>query len=532
MTKLSKGTREGLKKTLSILTAVTTVLSLSGVLLVPVAGAVTPGDYGLKEGDVVSAAGSDDPDVYIVNEHGYKRLFLNPAIFNFYGHLGGFAAVRNVSSATRDAFMTSGLFRNCEVDDQKVYGVEVTAEDAGTFHWINMSGSAAVAEDANFFKKVFCINNNEYNWYPKSSSDYTALSQVPVYSRAPGETPSTPGSVSVSVAPGNPAASTVTLNAQGVEMLRARFSGSGTVNELTLKRLGAGAVGDIANVYLYDGATRLTSGKSLSAATGEVTFANLSLSVSGGRDLSVVAEFSATAGNVNYLSLTGVKLASGTVSGLPVNGNNISISGAASGRIDVTKVGSIANPTVGQKGAQLTEFKLTTVTEGAWVRRLTMLQGGTVKPSDIANAKLKTGSNEWSGTVTSNAYVVFDLGTPGFFIAKGEEAVFKVYGDLSGKKDEDVNLYFENVSDILAVGDQYGFGVATPSGTTNQGINVLDAASEAHDVTLQGGVLTIAFNGPTASNIGTNTSDTVLLRYSMTAATNIEVRRPKLELCS
>jgi len=531
MTKLSKGTRESLKKTLSILTAITTVLSLSGVLLVPVAGAVSPGDYGLKEGDVVSAAGSDDPDVYIVNEHGYKRLFLNPAIFNFYGHLGGFAAVKNVSSVTRDAFVTSGLFRNCEVDDQKVYGVEVTAEDAGTFHWINMSGSAAVAEDANFFKKVFCINNNEYNWYPKSSSDYTALSQVPVYSRAPGETPSTPGSVSVSVAPGNPAASTVTLNAQGVEMLRVRFSGSGSVSEMTLKRSGAGAVGDIANVYIYDGATRLTSGKSLSAATGEVTFANLKIDVSGSKDLSVVAELAGTAGNVNYFSLNSVKLASGTVSGLPVSGNNITISGASSGRIDITKVGSIANPNVGAKGAQVSEFKVTTVTEGASVKRLTLLQGGTVKPSDITNVKLKTGTNEWSGSVTSTGYVVFDLGA-GFLIGKGEEAVFKVYADLSGKKDEDVDLYFENVSDVLAIGDQYGFGVATPSGTANQGIAEFNALADVHDVTLQGGVLTIAFNGPSAANIGTNTSDTVLLRYSMTAATNIEVRRTKLVLCS
>src|SRR3989344_7228227 len=240
---MSKATTYGgigeLKNVSTIVAIATAMLLVAGFVYffgVNNASAVAPSDYGLKEGDVVSAAGSDDPDVYIVNEHGYKRLFLNPAIFNFYGHLGGFAAVKNVSSVTRDAFVTSGLFRNCEVDDQKVYGVEVTAEDAGTFHWINMSGSAAVAEDANFFKKVFCINNNEYNWYPKSSSDYTALSQVPVYSRAPGETPSTPGSVSVSVAPGNPAATTITTNAQGVEMLRVRFSGSGTVNEVTLKR--------------------------------------------------------------------------------------------------------------------------------------------------------------------------------------------------------------------------------------------------------------------------------------------------------
>src|SRR4030042_4196617 len=44
---------------------------------------------GLHEGDLISAAGSDDPDIYIINEQSFKRLFLNPVIFGFYGHLGG-----------------------------------------------------------------------------------------------------------------------------------------------------------------------------------------------------------------------------------------------------------------------------------------------------------------------------------------------------------------------------------------------------------------------------------------------------------
>lgn len=543
MNRLSKQGREKLAKVFSTLTAVTTVMSLSGVAyLAPVAMAVAPADYGLKEGDVVSAAGSDDPDVYIVNELGYKRLFLNPAIFNFYGHLGGFAAVKNVSAATRDAFGTSGLFRNCETNDEKVYGVETTGEDTGMLHWVNTPGAQAVVDDPNFFKKVFCVNSNEFNWYSKGS-DYTSVSQVPSYARTPGvtttptptptstPTPTPVGAVTVSLASGNPAAATVTTNAQGVEFLRFKLTGTGTVQSMTLKRLGAGAVGDFDNVYIYDGASRLTSGKSLSAATGEVTFSNLKLSVDGSKELSIIAELSATTGNVDYFSITGMTLASGTVSGLPVNGNNFTMSGATSGRLDVSKVGSIPNPNVGAKGAQLSEFKFTMVTEGASVKRITMLQGGTVKPSDITNVKIKTGDKEWAGSVTSTGYLVFDFDS-GFLIAKGEEALFKVYGDLSGKKDEDVNLYFENVTDILAIGDQYGFGVATPSGTANQGINVLDGASEAHDITLQGGVLTISFNGPSAQNIGTNTSDTVLLRYSITAATNIEVRRTKLVLCS
>ena len=145
-------------------------------------GFVSLAALSLKEGDTVSAAGSSDPDIYIANIHGYKRLFLNPVIFNFYGHLGGFGKVKRIVSATRDTLVTSGLYRNCETNDPKVYGVETTGEDTGKLHWVNTSGTQAVADDANFFKKVFCINTNEFNWYSKGA-DYTSVNQVPDYSR-------------------------------------------------------------------------------------------------------------------------------------------------------------------------------------------------------------------------------------------------------------------------------------------------------------------------------------------------------------
>lgn len=136
----------------------------------------------LKEGDTVSATGSSDPDIYIANEGGYKRLFLNPVIFGFYGHLGGFANVKTIISSTRDMLVTSSLVRNCETNDPKVYGIETTGEDAGILHWVNTSGEQAVLDDPDFFKRVFCINSNEFNWYSQGSA-YTSVNQVPVYSR-------------------------------------------------------------------------------------------------------------------------------------------------------------------------------------------------------------------------------------------------------------------------------------------------------------------------------------------------------------
>ncbi|MBI4160754.1 MAG: hypothetical protein HY506_02490 [Candidatus Yanofskybacteria bacterium] len=511
------------KTTLAIAIA-TALLFVAAVAYVSQVAAVAPADYGLKEGDVVSAAGSDDPDVYIVNELGYKRLFLNPAIFGFYGHLGGFAAVKNVSPATRDAFPTSGLFRNCETNDEKVYGVETTGEDTGMLHWVNTSGAQAVADDPNFFKKVFCINNNEFNWYSKGS-DYSSVNQVPNYVRVPGATPTPTGPLSVALAPDSPSAKTITLNATGVEFLKVRFSGSGTLNTMTLKRLGAGETNDFSNVYIYDGAKRLVSGKTFSSSSGEVTFL-ISVAVSGTKDLSVVADMDSTnntAGNVNYIQLMGVT-ATGTVSGTPLNGNNVTSSGASSGSVTVVRSGSLSNPTVGQKAAEISEFKITANTEAASVRRLTLINGGTVKPSDITNLKLTTGTSEWAGSMTSDGYAVFSLGT-GYNITKGGNAVFKVWADLAGKKDETLDFYFENDADTYAVGDQYGQGMAVTD-------TDIDQASDVTDLTLQGGVLTIAFNGPNATNIATNATDVTLLRYSVTAASNIEVRKTEFVLCA
>lgn len=160
---------------------------------------IAPTDiYGayLNDGDLISAAqSSGDPDIFIVklkpvyspagegDLNGYKRLFLNPAIFNMYGHLGGFSRVRQVTAGVRDSFETSGLFRNCETSDQKVWATEVTGEDDGILHHVQMTGDQAYREDPRFFDKVFCINSREERFYAKSITPYYRLADVPRYFR-------------------------------------------------------------------------------------------------------------------------------------------------------------------------------------------------------------------------------------------------------------------------------------------------------------------------------------------------------------
>ena len=142
----------------------------------------------------------------------------------------------------------------------------------------------------------------------------------------------------------------------------------------------------------------------------------------------------------------------------------------------------------------------------------------------MTNLKLTSGTGSWSGSMSSDGYAVFDLGS-GFTIAKGGNAIFKMWADLAGKKAETIDLYFENDADTLAIGDQYGQGMAVTD-------TDIDQASDVTDLTLQGGVLTIAYNGPNASNIATNATDVTLLRFGMTAASNIEIRKTELVFCA
>ena len=130
----------------------------------------------LKAGDLIKSA--NNPDVYIINEYSYKRLFLNHEIFSFYGHLGGFQRVKTVANEVEASFRLSTYFRNCESGDAKVYTLESTSDDNGVLHWLDISADDALSQDPNFFKKVFCINNLEFNWYIKGE-DFGSLNQLP-----------------------------------------------------------------------------------------------------------------------------------------------------------------------------------------------------------------------------------------------------------------------------------------------------------------------------------------------------------------
>lgn len=477
---MSIGKRVALKRAISILTAVTTILSLSGIAMIAPASAATPADYGLREGDVISAAGSSDPDVYIVNEHGYKRLFLNPAIFNFYGHLGGFAAVKNVTPTARDAFPTSGLFR--VTGTEKVYGVEVTGEDVAVLHWVNTSGAQAVADDANFFKKVFVINQTEFNWYAQGTA-YTSVNQVPNYSRTtPTPTPST--GISVSLASDNPAAGTLVKNQAIADLAHFQFSGSGSVTSLKLKRLGVSADTDLTNVYLYDGVKRLTDAASV--ANGEISFNDTAglFTVSGSRTISVRADLHAT----NTGQTLGVQLISVNGNAVSVSGNLFTVANATLATVTLSdNTDPAANTSLDPADDVVAWRQTITASERyVWLRSIQIRVIGSVLPGDLQNFRLQLAGSQIGSAVMqpdANGYINFDFSASPVKIDTGSREL-KVLVNVVGGSGRNFTASFRQASDLYVVDSQY-----------NQAVKVTASSgsfpSESGQQTISAGTLTI-----------------------------------------
>lgn len=408
------------------------------------AAAVSPSNFGLHEGDLISATG--DNDIFIINEYGYKRLFLNPAIFNMYGHLGGWANVKTVSPATRDAFITSPYYR--ADGDTKVYKLEQTGEDTGILRWVNVTQEEFLA-NANV-NQIFTINALESNWYSRGA-DFTFA----------------PVNVNKAVVGNVISSQTITKNASGFTMLNVKFEGNGDVNTLSVKRLGFGDNTDYENdgVYLYKDGVRLTDVKSFNSDR-VATFNNLKLKAP--FVLSVVADFSDTSKTGHSAK---VEL-SGDYNGLPLQSNTFSFAAAESGLISFSKTGSLDPVNVGEKNVQVSEFKATADAnnEDVTLRHLELLNAGN---SDLANVKLSDGTTTWTGTVVDDR-LVFDTNV---VIKTGKTKTFKVYADVLGDENDTVKLYIENPYDVYATGNVYGFGVVISNDSFNE-------VAESHVLTL------------------------------------------------
>ncbi len=114
----------------------------------------------IVDGDLIRA--ENGIDVYIVKLIGdkkFKRLILNPQIFNQYGHLT-WEMIKDVSPAKRDEYTVSDLVR--AVEDEKIYKLYLNG-DTGEKRWIKTADDFL---DLGYdWEAVYEINSFERDFY-------------------------------------------------------------------------------------------------------------------------------------------------------------------------------------------------------------------------------------------------------------------------------------------------------------------------------------------------------------------------------
>ncbi len=349
------------------------------------------------------------------------------------------------------------------------------------------------------------------------------------------------GNVTVALASDTPAGSTVPKNAMSVPMIKVNLtagSNDALVTGLRFHRVGVGSTSDFANVYLYDqNGSRMTTGRSVNASSNIVEFNSLNVTIPAGgmKSYYVYADFNtpATTGGNHAFELADaasvVLSGTGIVSGsFPVRGNVFVVGTASAGSLQIQPGAQPANPTIGAKDVEISNFKLTASTNDIRVNRVTLYQAGDINNGDLTNLTLWQGTTKVgsASSIDSAGHIVLNFDTP-YLIPNGVTRVFSVHADVAGRAGRTISTYVEYATDVMGTDTVYNSGAS---------VNIANfdgsAVGKKVDVITQGGTLTFAFNGPAATNVAKGKLGVQLYKFSLTSSDNdLEVRwlRTKLD---
>ena len=370
-------------------------------------------------------------------------------------------------------------------------------------------------------------------------SSSTTTSTTTSTSTVSTTTPVVAGSLAVALAADTPAGRTVPKSATNVNVLKFNATaGSSNVvlDEVVVRRNGVGSTTGI-TLYLYDGETRVGTGKTVASDTNEAVFSALNATVTASQTRTFtlrLATGSSVATGEHSFSVTAVRgsVSSTSVSGaLPLVGSTFSVNSSISaGTVTVAGNGTLTNPVLGDLQATVAQFKLTAGTEDIDVNSFTLYQNGTLGNDMLSNFSLYQGATQAPATVTVNGrYVTFALATP-YRIVNGNNKIFAVKTDVSASAEagKTAVFYMNDDNDIRATGSSYGFGVSVTRSSYDAA-----ATGEGQTLTLQGGGVTIANRSQSAHDAKVDSTEVELGKVGITARTDaIEIQKMRVTIAT
>lgn len=323
------------------------------------------------------------------------------------------------------------------------------------------------------------------------------------------------GNVSASLAYDTPAAGTVAVHTSYksvVTLAKFSFSGTGTVTQLQVKRIGVSADSALSNVYLFNGDTRLTDAASVGGSS-LITFNNPSglFTVNGSMTVSVVAEIAAntSSGVTIGAQLTSYTVANGSPASVSISGNLFTVSSTTD--LAYATFGTVT-PTGGAYDAapdtEVFRSNVTINTRDMTMSRFILRNIGSVQQADLNNFRLRIDGTQIAQTQTmdSNGYVTFSFSP---VTLKAGTRIFSVLADIISGSSRNFQFQVRNVADVNFTDSQYGVSVAAS--------NTFPVGSASSN-SINSGTMTIvkATDSP-SGNVTDGASDVTLAKYTVTA---------------
>lgn len=241
------------------------------------------------------------------------------------------------------------------------------------------------------------------------------------------------------------------------------------VTALKMQRVGVSADSTVTNVYLFDGATRLTDGAAVSSTY--INFNNSSglfaVPAGGSKTITVAADIDGTAGEtygVQIVASTDVTANASAIKGtFPVRGNlhTLATGTLAGVNFNNTTTPSSAATIDPQNDYTLWQNNTSVTTRAVDMTRISFRKTGSVKDADIQNFRLyvdgvQVGSAIPNLTLSSNneSLVTFDLSASPKRLEAGTRAI-KLLGDIIGGSSLNFTFNLWNVADVTFIDSQY-----------------------------------------------------------------------------
>ncbi|MGL5830732.1 MAG: S-layer homology domain-containing protein [Candidatus Altimarinota bacterium] len=308
------------------------------------------------------------------------------------------------------------------------------------------------------------------------------------------------------------------------------------VKSVHAKRVGPGSQTAFSDVYLYQGDSRLTTGRSVNSETQMVEFNNINVSVAAGENetLCLVADLTtAASGGVHAFELTSeasvMSNSSDMTASFPMRGAEQLITSATVGTTTIEKNGSLDELTISQADGRIAQFEIEADgSEDQKLERIALYVRGSVTVNDIVNLKLFVeGQSAPLATVSevgAKDLATFKLATP-YQIGRGQRKIFYVTADLAPGRDGDtIKTYLDESTDLLVTGNTFGYGTrVTFTDFDGGGTCSTQANCDASLVTIKGSAFNVAFTGPASGDIATGQKAARCLDITITNASGESV---------